>query len=605
MKSGFTTGTCSAVAAKAAALMLFTGKKIKNMKLMTPKGTEADLPLFHAAVQPERAVCAVRKDAGDDPDVTDQALIFASVEYFHGQAEENWYQEEDIYLEALEGIGVVTKPGLSCAVGMPAINPVPRRMIFEAVAEIRNMAEKEGPLKISLWIPEGRELAKKTFNSRLGIEGGLSILGTTGIVEPMSEEALLATIRLELHVKAAAGKKKVILTPGNYGEAFLKEELGLKLKYAVTCSNFLADSLLMAKEEGFEQVLLVGHLGKFIKAAGGVPNTHSKYGDRRMEILWDCAKAAVKRRRGGIEPEFKRKLLEANTTEEAVEILKEQHMLEPVMAEAVKRIQYYAGQWSKGLSVEVVTFSTRYGILGMSCGAEKIISGYKEDEMAGKMYGIGVGPGDPELMTIKAVKRIKSCEVIAIPHEDKEACVAYKIVKEAVPEVEDKECLYLPMPMTRDKEILRESHDRAARAVMECLDRGENVAFITLGDVTIYSTCSYLLERLKREGYEVELDSGIPSFCAAAARLGLPLVSGSEELHIIPAAYQIEDSLKLPGIKVLMKAGSQMGKVREEIRKSGCQAVMVENCGLPGERVYEGLEDMPDTPGYYSLLIVR
>lgn len=605
MRSGFTTGTCSAVAAKAAALMLFTGKKIKNMKLMTPKGTEADLPLFHVAIDGGKATCAVKKDAGDDPDVTDQALIFASVEYFNGQAQENWYQENGIYIEALEGIGVVTRPGLSCPIGMPAINPVPRRMIFEAVAEARRMAEKERPLKISLWIPGGRKLAKKTFNSRLGIEGGLSVLGTTGIVEPMSEEALLATIRLELHVKAAAGKKKVILTPGNYGEAFLKEELGLGLKYAVTCSNFLADSLLMAKEEGFEQVLLVGHLGKFIKAAGGIPNTHSKFGDRRMEILWDCTKAVVKRPQGAMDPELKKKLLEANTTEEAAEILKENHVLKPVMSEAVRRIQNYGGQWSEGLLVEVVTFSTRYGILGMSSGALKMIDGYKEEEMAGKMYGIGVGPGDPELMTIKAVKRIKNCEVLAIPHEDKEACIAYRIVRQAVPEADEKECLCLPMPMTRDKEILRESHDQAAKAIMNCLDKGQNVAFITLGDVAIYSTCSYLLERLKRQGYEAELDSGIPSFCAAAARLGAPLVTGSEELHIIPAAYQIQDSLKLPGIKVLMKAGSQMKKVKEEIRKSGCEAVMVENCGLPDERVYEALEDMPDAPGYYSLLIVR
>ncbi|ADL04987.1 precorrin-2 C(20)-methyltransferase [Lacrimispora saccharolytica] len=225
--------------------------------------------------------------------------------------------------------------------------------------------------------------------------------------------------------------------------------------------------------------------------------------------------------------------------------------------------------------------------------------------MAGIMYGIGVGPGDPELMTLKAVKRIRDLKVIAIPHKNKAQCTAYQIARQAVPEIEEKICLHLHMPMTKDENELKKSHEKAASAVMEYLDKGEDVGFITLGDVSIYSTFTYLWERLWKEGYATRLESGIPSFCAVAARLGIPLVSGAEELHIIPASYQIKDALKLSGVKVLMKAGRQMGAVKEELRKYGASAVMVENCGMPDERIYGTLEEIPEDAGYYSLVIVR
>lgn len=384
LRKGFTTGTCAAAAAKAAAAMVLTGNKLQHIKLRTPKGTEADLSLFHVAVYPERAVCAVKKDAGDDPDITDQALIFASVKLLtHSQGTEKdkaFYVWEEkgkgpLFLFAGQGVGRVTKPGLSCPVGKPAINPVPRKMIFEGVLESMEEAGFEGPLSICIWIPEGERLAEKTFNPKLGITGGLSILGTTGIVEPMSEEALKATIRLELHMKAVAGCKHIILTPGNYGEAFLKEALGLSLNQGVICSNFIADSLAMAGREGFGKILLAGHIGKLIKTAGGVPNTHSKYGDRRMEILWDCASRAITAKEG-----LEKRLLQANTTEEAVALLQAEGILEPVMEEAVKRIQGYAAEWSKGAEVEVVMFSTVYGILGMSPKAKELIKYFLQEE---------------------------------------------------------------------------------------------------------------------------------------------------------------------------------------------------------------------------------
>ena len=225
--------------------------------------------------------------------------------------------------------------------------------------------------------------------------------------------------------------------------------------------------------------------------------------------------------------------------------------------------------------------------------------------MAGIMYGIGVGPGDPELMTLKAVKRIRELKVFAIPHKNKDQCMAYQIARQAVREIEEKECLYLHMPMTKDENVLKESHELAARKVREHLDKGEDVGFITLGDVSIYSTFTYLWERLLKEGYSTRLESGIPSFCAVAARVGIPLVSGSEELHIIPASYQIKDALELSGVKVLMKAGRQMRAVKEELKKCGASAIMVENCGMPDERIYGSLEEIPEDAGYYSLVIVR
>ena len=377
LRCGFTTGTCAAVAAKAAAAMLLMGNQLQHMKLMTPKGTEADLPLFHVVMKPDKVSCAVKKDAGDDPDVTDQALIYASVELLDETGEgasptgcsfvrEKTGEFGQLILTASEGVGRVTKPGLSSPVGYPAINPVPRGMIFDEVDEVRRTADYKGALLICIWIPEGRELAEKTFNSKLGIIGGLSILGTTGIVKPMSEEALTATISLELHMKAVAGLKRVILTPGNYGESFIKDQLNLPDGEGVTISNFIRQSCTMVKEEGFKQILFVGHIGKLIKVAGGVENTHSRYGDRRMEVLWDCAGEFLS-------SDKKELILQSNTMETAAGILEEMGVLKPVMSEVVNRIKAYMTEWTGGIPVEVITFSNTLGILSMTPDALKII----------------------------------------------------------------------------------------------------------------------------------------------------------------------------------------------------------------------------------------
>lgn len=221
------------------------------------------------------------------------------------------------------------------------------------------------------------------------------------------------------------------------------------------------------------------------------------------------------------------------------------------------------------------------------------------------LYGIGVGPGDPELMTLKAVRILKECRVLAIPGADKESCTAYQIAVQSVPEIEEKECLFLPMPMTKDKDILEESHSRACGQLVEWLAKGEDVALITLGDSTIYATCLYLTERMKKEGFPTVLINGIPSFCAAAARINVPLVSGADELHIIPASYDIDKAMELSGVKVFMKSGSQFKRVKDTLLERGVEAVMVEKCGMEGERIFTTADEMPDTAGYFTLLITR
>ncbi|HIV11873.1 MAG TPA: precorrin-2 C(20)-methyltransferase [Candidatus Pullilachnospira stercoravium] len=228
--------------------------------------------------------------------------------------------------------------------------------------------------------------------------------------------------------------------------------------------------------------------------------------------------------------------------------------------------------------------------------------------MKGKLYGVGVGPGDPELLTLKALRLIRENPVIAVPGEDIQASVAYQIVKGAYEALDEKTLLPVAMPMTKDPAVLEANHEKAAGDVEAYLRQGKNVVFLTLGDPTVYSTYLYVHKRILARGYEAEIVSGITSFCAVAARLNMGLVERDEPLHVIPATYQadgMDQVLKLPGTKVLMKTGRKMAQVRESIQKSGQQAVMIENCGMPGERIFEGAENIPEKSGYYSLIIVK
>lgn len=225
--------------------------------------------------------------------------------------------------------------------------------------------------------------------------------------------------------------------------------------------------------------------------------------------------------------------------------------------------------------------------------------------MAGKLYGVGVGPGDPELMTLKAARCIKQCPVIAIPTADKETCMAYKIVVQEIPEIAEKECLFVVMPMTKDRQLLDRSHAAGAAAVAKILMEGKDIAFLTIGDPTVYATYMYIHQWIAGMGYDTEIISGVPSFCAAAGRLGVSLAETREQIHIIPASYDVEAAMGLPGTKILMKAGKKMPRVREILKEQPQQMMMVENCGMPDEHVWTDVSEMPVQPGYYTLVIVK
>ena len=225
--------------------------------------------------------------------------------------------------------------------------------------------------------------------------------------------------------------------------------------------------------------------------------------------------------------------------------------------------------------------------------------------MAGKLYGIGVGPGDPELMTLKALKTMKACDVIAIPGKNPSESVAYRIAEGAYPEINEKEQLLITTPMTKDLKVLNDAYKKGAEAIEKLLDEGKSVGLLTLGDPTIYSTYIYVHRNVIQDGYEAEIINGIPSFCAVSAKFGDSLVDRDEPLHVIPASYQIEDALKLPGTKVLMKAASKLSEVKQTLKEQGCQAMMIENCGMPDEKIYRSTDEIPEKGSYYSLTVIK
>ena len=225
--------------------------------------------------------------------------------------------------------------------------------------------------------------------------------------------------------------------------------------------------------------------------------------------------------------------------------------------------------------------------------------------MQGKIYGIGVGPGDPELMTLKAVRLIREADVIAIPGKEKESCTAYQIARGAVPEIREKEIIPVVFPMTKNEAVLKESHEAAVRTLSALMDQGRTIAFLTLGDVTVYSTYGYVHRKLSDLGYESVLVNGIPSFCAAAARLGISLGEKAEAIHILPGSYPVQAGLDLPGTKILMKSGKKIGAVKQELLERELSTWMVENCGMDRERLIRGAKEIPEDAGYYSLIIAK
>ncbi len=358
LRLGYTTGVCAAAAVKAAAQMLLTGRVVEQTELVTPGGIPLTLQIEKISAGKDRVHCAVRKDAGDDPDVTDGVYIYACVEKTDGGME----------VDGGEGVGRVTRPGLDQPVGSAAINSVPRRMMTAVMQETAGDCGYEGGLRAVISVPEGAELAKRTLNEKLGITGGISILGTSGIVEPMSTQALLDTIHAQVSMYAAQGGRDLILTPGNYGETFLAGQLGLDLEHTVKCGNFIGSTIDMAYEFKLRSLLLVGHLGKLVKLGSGIMNTHSAYADGRMETLASCVLLA------GGDAALACSMLSCGTTDEAVELLRTASFLERTMVQLMRRIHaVLSGRACAGLAVEAVVFSNRYGLLGMTEGAEGLI----------------------------------------------------------------------------------------------------------------------------------------------------------------------------------------------------------------------------------------
>ncbi len=372
MRIGFTTGSCAAAAAKAAAFMLLTGKKKETIKIITPKGIEFSAQIHHINQLPGAVSCSVIKDGGDDPDVTTGCHIVATVRVISAGSAGS---QPQIVISGGEGVGIVTKPGLDQPVGEAAINRVPRQMISREVLEVCSICDFCGKLGVEIAVPQGKEIAEKTFNGRLGIVNGISILGTSGIVEPMSTQALLDTIKIELNQQKILGCNVAAVSPGNYGLDFMKERFDYNLDKSVKCSNFIGDTIDMAAEAGFEKMLLTGHIGKLIKVSGGIMNTHSREGDCRMELMAAAAVIA------GCRLESVRNILEAVTTEEGIRILKEEGKCQQAMDYIMEKIMFFLNKRAAGrIEIECMVYCNQFGLLGFSKNAFPLLEECKKNQ---------------------------------------------------------------------------------------------------------------------------------------------------------------------------------------------------------------------------------
>ena len=359
LRLGYTTGSCAAAAAKAATYMLLTGAIKERVSILTPAGKMLDLDVLEIETNNNSVSCAIRKDGGDDPDVTTGSLIYAEVKYS---------KDRGVSIHGGRGVGRVTKPGLDQPVGEAAINSVPRKMIKENVEEIISLSDYEGGISVTISVSNGEELAKRTFNPKLGIEGGISIIGTTGIVEPMSEQALIDTINIELRQKFEEGAEYALLTPGNFGVEYIREELKLDVNKIVRTSNFIGDSIDSCRELGYKGVLLVGHIGKLVKLAAEMWNTHSKYGDSRMEILASYSALC------GADEEVIRQVMDSVTTDEALRVLSEKGLKEAVLGRWAEKVEdVISRKAGENMNIGVITFSRATGYLAETKHAQELL----------------------------------------------------------------------------------------------------------------------------------------------------------------------------------------------------------------------------------------
>ena len=368
LRYGYTTGSCAAAASKAAAAMLLSGKEISYVELHTPKGIDLRLEVLDISREDNAVSCAIQKDGGDDPDVTNGILIYAKVSREPAD-------EAQIIIDGGIGVGRVTKPGLEQPVGAAAINKVPRQMIRENLEAVCEQYHYHGKLSVVISIPSGVELAAKTFNPRLGIVGGISVLGTSGIVEPMSEQALISSIQVEMKQKSAGDRKYLLIAPGNYGLQYLSGNFTFEAEEAVKCSNYVGQTIDFAVNMGLKGVLFVAHIGKFIKVAGGIMNTHSREADARMEIMAACAL------RAGADADTANRILVAVTTDEGLSILKETPYWAQTMQIITEKVEYYLNHRAQGrLEIGAVLYSNAHGELGRTSLVEQLLEQLQEQK---------------------------------------------------------------------------------------------------------------------------------------------------------------------------------------------------------------------------------
>lgn len=392
-RRGYTTGSCATGASKAAVYMLITKNKIDTINIDTPKGIPLSLKVDNVNISDTFVECSIKKDGGDDIDATHTMDIYARAEI----VSKNDKNKEYLTLNDIDslstnsecqselykfirvyggiGIGVVTKKGLSVDVGKPAINPTPLKMINHEIRKLigdnfESILGNNKVLKITIFAPQGETIAKKTFNPRLGIVGGISIIGTTGIVEPMSDEGWKKSLSIELQMKKEQGLDKIILVPGNHGEQFIREKLNLDIKYVVRTSNFVGYMIKEAQRIGYKKILMAGHIGKFIKVSAGIFNTHSKVADARSEIL--VANLALM----GATYEFLNKINQCLTAEEAVELINnsEYRQVYNILSNKCReRVKQYLNEDSDDIDVEVIMFSMDKSLLGKSDNTDDLV----------------------------------------------------------------------------------------------------------------------------------------------------------------------------------------------------------------------------------------
>ena len=371
LRCGYTTGTCAALGAAGAARLLLTGKAPESVGLRTPKGIVVEVAPIYCRKTAAGAQCAIRKDGGDDVDVTTGLPVIADITLLPDAPGQ-------VTIDGGPGVGRVTKPGLDQPVGQAAINHVPRRMITDALHAEAEAAGYDGGFDVMISIEGGEEAAKRTFNPHIGVEGGLSVLGTSGIVEPMSQQAILDTVQLEIHQAALREQspKRLILAPGNYGLDYLAQNLPEYSSIPVVkCSNFMGDALDMAAAEQFAEVLLVGHIGKLVKLAGGIMNTHSRMADCRTELF--CTHAAL----CGASQATCRALMDAATTDACLDILDAENLREPVLESLLQAIQLHLNRRVAGaFRVGAVLFSNQAGPLGQTETAAQLLQSWQKKE---------------------------------------------------------------------------------------------------------------------------------------------------------------------------------------------------------------------------------